>query len=81
MMTEFINGDVGVEYSPIQNVIENQKVKVVCFADDGAFEFHVLEKASIPLYDVHEFIKSKFNLHKNAKWLLLPHEIEISETE
>jgi len=82
MMTEFIiDGGVGVEFNPIQDVVEKQTVKVVCFADDGAFEFRVLEKAIIPLYDVHEFIKSRFNLHRNAKWLLLPHEVEISETE
>jgi len=82
MMTEFINdGGVVGKLNPIQSVVEKQTVKVVCFADDGAFEFRVLEKAIIPLCDVHEYIKSKFNLHKNAKWLLLPHEVEVGETE
>ena len=65
-MDKIIDSDEG-------NIItEKQFLRVMCIDDDDAFDFRVLENVEKPADEVHDFIKSKFAVHKNAKWILLP---------
>lgn len=53
-------------------ITERQFLKVMCIDDDDAFDFRVLENVDKPVEEVSDFISSKFKIHKNAKWILLP---------
>ena len=65
-MDKIIDSDKG-------NIItEKQFLRVMCIDDDDAFDFRVLENVEKPADEVHDFIKSKFAVNKNAKWILLP---------
>lgn len=56
----------------VENAECRQLLRVMCIVDDGAFDFRVLENVEKPADEVHEFITSKFYIHKNAKWMLIP---------
>lgn len=53
-------------------ITERQFLKVMCIDDDDAFDFRVLENVDKPVEEVSDFISSKLQIHKNAKWILLP---------
>lgn len=75
-MTDIIKVCSNKEFS---SPIKKLSLKVVCIVENDNFDFNVLENEVKSVDEVYEFIKSKYYLHKNAKWLLLPYSVEPNE--
>lgn len=50
----------------------SNKFKVMCVTDDGAFDFKVLKNVEVMRDEVSKFIDSNLDIHKDAKWVILP---------
>lgn len=53
--------------------VEKEFLKIVCVDESDPLEYKILEDANrSSLQEVHEFISSRYDKHKGARWIMYP---------
>lgn len=53
-------------------IATDDKMKILCIEDDGAFDFTVLESAVIERGRIGEIVDLMMKKYKTAKWIIMP---------